>query len=60
VAYAPFDDPKIAVVVLVEHGGFGAAAAAPIAKKVIGQYLDVNPSPPQKTAREENDSDDAD
>jgi len=60
VAYAPFEDPKIAVVVLVEHGGFGASAAAPIAKKVIEQYLGVNPSPPQKTAGEENDSDDAD
>jgi penicillin-binding protein 2 len=60
VAYAPFEDPKIAVVVLVEHGGFGASAAAPIAKKVIEQYLDINPSPPQKTAGGENDSDDAD
>jgi penicillin-binding protein 2 len=35
VAYAPFEDPKIAIAVLVEHGGFGATAAAPIAKKVI-------------------------
>jgi penicillin-binding protein 2 len=39
VAFAPFDDPKIAVVVLVEHGGFGGAVAAPIAKKVIQKYL---------------------
>ncbi len=61
VAYAPFEDPKIAVVVLVEHGGFGASAAAPIAKKVIEQYLHINPSPPEKKATgEESDSEDAD
>jgi penicillin-binding protein 2 len=39
VSYAPADDPKIAVAVLVEHGGHGGAAAAPIAKKVIEEYL---------------------
>ena len=37
--FAPYKDPKIAVVALVEHGGFGAAVAAPIAKKVIKAYL---------------------
>ncbi len=35
VAFAPADDPQIAVVVLVEHAGFGGAAAAPIAKTVL-------------------------
>ena len=39
VAYAPATDPKIAVAVLVENGGFGASAAAPIARKVIDAYL---------------------
>jgi penicillin-binding protein 2 len=39
VAYAPVDNPKIAVAVLVEHGGHGGAAAAPIARKVIEEYL---------------------
>jgi penicillin-binding protein 2 len=39
VAYAPAVDPKIAVAVLVENGGFGASAAAPIARKVIDAYL---------------------
>jgi len=37
--YAPADDPKIAVVVLVEHGGFGSEIAAPIAREVIKAYL---------------------
>ena len=60
VAYAPFEDPKISIAVLVEHGGFGASAAAPIAKKVIERYLNLKPSPPLKTAEKESDSDYAD
>ena len=39
VGYAPADRPKIAVAVLVEHGGHGGAAAAPVARKVIEEYL---------------------
>lgn len=38
-AYAPADHPRIAIAVLVENGGFGAAAAAPIARKVFDRYL---------------------
>lgn len=33
--YAPYDDPKIAFAVFVEHGGHGGSAAAPVAKAVI-------------------------
>ena len=39
VGFAPVDHPKIAVAVLVEHGGHGGSAAAPIARKVIEEYL---------------------
>jgi penicillin-binding protein 2 len=39
IAFAPADDPKIAVSVLVENAGFGATAAAPIARKVLDAYL---------------------
>ncbi len=39
VAYAPYDDPKIAVSVIVENGGHGGAAAAPVAQAVIDAYL---------------------
>jgi penicillin-binding protein 2 len=39
IAYAPADNPKIAVAVLVEHGGHGGSAAAPVARKVIEEYL---------------------
>jgi len=38
-AYAPADKPAIAVAVLVENGGFGAQAAAPIARQVFDFYL---------------------
>ncbi len=39
IAYAPVENPKIAVAVLVEHGGHGGSAAAPIARRVIEEYL---------------------
>lgn len=39
VNYAPYDDPKIAVAVVVEHGGGGSTAAAPIARDVTLQTL---------------------
>ncbi len=47
VAYAPSVDPKIAVSVIVEHGGHGSSAAAPIAKEVIKTYFgqDENSKP---------------
>ena len=38
-AYAPADKPRIALAVLVENGGFGAQAAAPIARQVFDYYL---------------------
>ena len=40
VAFAPYQDPKYAISVLVEHGGSGGKAAAPIAKKVIKKVLE--------------------
>ncbi|TAN42433.1 MAG: penicillin-binding protein 2 [Nitrospirae bacterium] len=39
VAFAPVEKPAIAVSVMVEHGGHGGSAAAPIAKKAIEAYL---------------------
>jgi len=39
IAFAPKDNPKIAIAVLVENGGFGATWAAPIANLMIEKYL---------------------
>jgi penicillin-binding protein 2 len=39
VGFAPADDPKIAVAVVVEHGGYGASSAGPIARKMMDAYL---------------------
>ena len=39
IAFAPADKPKIAVALIVENGGFGAQAAAPIARQVFDYYL---------------------
>ncbi|MDR0716725.1 MAG: penicillin-binding protein 2 [Azoarcus sp.] len=39
IAYAPAEEPKIALAVFVENGGWGAAAAAPIARQVIDFFL---------------------
>ncbi|MDI6854987.1 MAG: penicillin-binding protein 2 [Deltaproteobacteria bacterium] len=39
VAYAPFEEPRIAMAVLVEHGGGGGAVAAPLAKRLMSAYF---------------------
>ncbi|TLZ30847.1 MAG: penicillin-binding protein 2, partial [Gammaproteobacteria bacterium] len=39
IAFAPADQPRIALAVLEENGGAGASAAAPIARKVLDAYL---------------------
>ena len=39
VCFAPFDDPRIAVSVVVEHGGGGSTTAAPIARDILLQAL---------------------
>ena len=40
VAFAPVKNPKYAISVLVEHGGSGSSAAAPVAKKVIKKVIE--------------------
>ena len=41
--FAPADDPQVAIVVLVEHGGAGGRAAAPTALRVLQDYLGERP-----------------
>ena len=44
VAYAPYDAPRYALSVVVEHGNAGAAAAAPIARDIMARVLERDPS----------------
>ena len=56
IAFAPADHPRIALAVLVENGGFGAAAAAPIARRAIDYYLlGQLPPDPKKPVEETAD-----
>ena len=41
VAYAPFDHPRIVIAVLVEQGGYGSSASAPIVKEMLEEFFHV-------------------
>lgn len=49
IAYAPADNPTIAVAVAVEHGGFGASTAGPIARKILDAWI-LGKQPEPETA----------
>jgi penicillin-binding protein 2 len=40
IAFAPVDDPRVAIAVVVEHGGSGSAVAAPIARTILDKFLE--------------------
>jgi penicillin-binding protein 2 len=42
-SWAPYNHPKLVVVVMIERGGFGAEAAAPAAKKIYEAYFHLKP-----------------
>ena len=44
VGYAPHDNPKYAVAVLVEHGGGGSSVAAPLAGKILKEAVMLDPT----------------
>jgi len=46
VGYAPADDPQIALAVVVEHGGGGSHAAAPVAKQIFASYFGISLTDP--------------
>ena len=46
VAFAPKDNPKIAIAVFVENGGYGSTIAAPISSLIIEKYLTEKISKP--------------
>ena len=55
VGYAPADNPRIALAIVVENAGFGARAAAPIAREVFDYYL--LGKEPKESHAEESDRD---
>ncbi|NTW37210.1 MAG: hypothetical protein HGB17_14025, partial [Syntrophobacteraceae bacterium] len=50
VGYAPADEPQVVVGAIIEHGGHGSSAAAPLVRKVILSYLghEVEDTPQKK------------
>jgi penicillin-binding protein 2 len=51
-AFAPKDNPKIAIAVLIENAGFGAQSAAPIASLIVEKYLRGYIEAPYRVERE--------
>lgn len=54
VGYAPYEKPRYAVSVLIEHGGSGSAAAAPVARDILEQTLLLDPSRRQVAETSDN------
>jgi len=50
VAYGPYEDPRVAVAVIVEQGGYGSSSATPIAKKILEAAFNIN-QPPSESAK---------
>ena len=55
IAYAPAENPTIALAVIVENTGFGARYAAPVARQVLDFYLLGKRPPPPQRGKDEND-----
>ena len=43
IAFAPAREPQLAVAIVVENGGHGGSVAAPIARSIFDQYIQVTP-----------------
>ena len=50
IALAPAENPRVVVAVTIEEGGFGADTAAPVAMRILADYLNVEPSAPATDA----------
>jgi penicillin-binding protein 2 len=57
IAYAPAENPRIALAVIVENAGFGARTAAPLARKVLDYYLLGKLPAPEKRGKDGDASD---
>ncbi len=58
-AFAPVDEPEIAVAVFVEHGLHGASAAAPVAQRILARYFEKKEEAAATVARSESASEDS-
>jgi hypothetical protein len=47
IAFAPKDHPTIAAACIIEHGGHGGSASAPVIHDVFQRYFQLNPPPPE-------------
>jgi hypothetical protein len=47
IAFAPKDHPTIAAACIIEHGGHGGSASAPVIHDVFQRYFQLNPPPPK-------------
>ena len=57
VSFAPVEKPQVAIAVLVEHGGHGGEAAAPMAKKVFEKFMELQkPATQNQQVRAEGDT----
>jgi penicillin-binding protein 2 len=50
VGFAPKDNPRVSFAVIVEHGGHGGVAAAPIVQRVLQKFFDSEEKPPKPAA----------
>jgi penicillin-binding protein 2 len=64
IAFAPLDSPRIALAIIVENGGFGARAAAPVARTVLDYFMlgkvpagMDQPTPEDESVNEEDEGD---
>lgn len=60
IAFAPAEQPVIAMAILVENGGFGGTTAAPIAREVLDYFLLGKQPDPKKLKLKKDEPKDAD
>ena len=54
VGWAPYENPKIAVAIVLENAGWGGSNAGPIAKKIFDEYLTKKDETTKKLSEEKN------
>jgi penicillin-binding protein 2 len=57
VGFAPVSDPEICVVAMIEHGGHGGSAAAPVVKAVMQEYFRTKPAAEAKEKDKDKEKD---